>query len=243
LEVEDYETIARLEQDNWWYAARRDLVRRCLEAHGPFAVALDLGCGVGANVAVLQSLAREVVAIDPSPEAIRWCHQRGLTAVRLGDATAIDLPDRSVDLVTCLDVLEHVDDDARAMGEIRRVLRPGGWLMVTVPAFPHLWSDNDEFARHRRRYRKAGLRRLLAGLEIQQLGYWNALMYPPMLAFSAWRRVRKPRRPDNNLLLLPGAADPLLRGLLRWENRLRGRLPPPIGTSLLALARQPAQGG
>lgn len=241
MEVEDYETIARLEQDNWWYAARRDLVHRCLQRHAPFPVALDLGCGVGANLPVLHALAREVIAVDASPEAIRWCHRRGLTSVRLGDATAIELADHSVDLVTCLDVLEHVDDE-RAMAEIRRVLRPGGWLMVTVPAFPHLWNDNDEFARHRRRYRKAGLRRLLGGLEIDEIGYWNALMYPPMLAFSVWRRLRKAPRANNNLLLLPAAADPLLLRLLRWENRLRQRLLPPIGTSLVAIARQRADG-
>lgn len=240
MELTNYGAIARLEETSWWYSARRDLLRRTLRPLAPFERALDLGCGVGANLGLLRTLCDDLVAVDSSPEAVRWCQSRGFAAV-LGDVSALNLPAASFDLVTCLDVLEHVDD-AQAMREIRRVLRPGGLLVITVPAHPRLWSENDEYAHHLRRYRLGELEDLLCGLEQMELSYWNFFMYLPMRAYSALRRRRPARKPNNNLLLLPRVANGPLKLVVMGENRVRDWIRFPTGTSLVALARQPMQG-
>lgn len=240
MERTNYDTIARLEEESWWYSGRRDLVRRTLQPLAPFGRALDVGCGVGANLAVLSALCGELVAVDSSPDAVRWCRERGLAA-ELGDIANLQFPSASFDLVTCLDVLEHVDD-VQATGEIHRVLRPGGLLLVTVPAHPRLWNENDEIAHHRRRYRRSDLQRVLLGFSDVELSYWNFFMYVPMRAYSALRRRRPTTVRKNNLLLVPRVANAPLELLVRAENRLREWIRFPTGTSLVALARQPEAG-
>ncbi len=236
MERTNYDTIARLEEANWWYSGRRDLLRRTLQPLAPFRRALDVGCGVGANLAVLSAYCGELVAIDSSPEAVRWCRERGFAA-ELGAVGDLPFPSATFDLVTCLDVLEHVDD-VPATEEIRRVLRPGGLLLVTVPAHPRLWNENDEIAHHRRRYRRCDLQRVLLGFSEVELSYWNFFMYVPMRAYSALRRRHPARVRKNNLLLVPEVANAPLKLLVRAENRLREWIRFPTGTSLVALARR-----
>ncbi len=237
MELGNYDTIARLEQSNWWYEARREMLAGTLAPLAPFARGVDLGCGVGANLRLLDQVCDEVIGIDANPRAIEWCHSRGFHSVRLGDAMALDLPDESVELVTCLDVLEHVDDRA-AMAEISRILAVGGYLAVTVPAHPHLWNENDDHSQHLRRYRVEQLRELLGGLQISSMSYWNFATYLPMLLYCAAQRIRKPKKPENNLRRIPTLANRPLRLLLAGENRLRQHISFPTGTSLVALARK-----
>lgn len=234
----NYEQIARLEQSNWWYQARREWLERRLRRFAPFPRCLDVGCGVGANLPVLRRLCAVVEGVDPSRQAISWCRERGFTEARLGDAEALPAQDGELDLVTCLDVLEHLDD-RRAIAEAARVLRPGGLLAVSVPAHPHLWNDNDDHSHHRRRYRRRQLAELLVHFEVLELSYWNFVSYPPTLAFAAWRRWHPAARPTNNLLRIPRVLNRSLLGMLRIENRLREHLWLPPGTSLFALARRP----
>jgi SAM-dependent methyltransferase len=239
VDSRNYDVIAELEASNWWYEARRDLLRRELSAHGPYRSAVDVGCGIGANLPVLQELAAAVVGVDPNPDAVRWsAGRRGGSKIVLGSAAALDLADASADLVVCLDVLEHIEDDRAALREIRRILVPGGLLMVTVPAHPHLWNDNDQFSHHVRRYRKRDLAARLSDWKVLEIGYWNGFAYPPMLAYSSFRRLFPARRPTNNLRHIPGLFNGALRFLAVAENRLRHRIAPWTGTSLLAIARR-----
>lgn len=241
MELGNTHRIALLEAGNWWYAARRDLLDRLLEGHGPFAHGLDLGCGVGANLPVLVRHCRRLVGLDPEPAAVAHARTRRVSEVVVGDATRLALGSQSVDLAACLDVFEHLDDRA-AIAEVWRVLRGGGLLVATVPAHPHLWNENDDFSHHRRRYRRADLRRLLERFEILELGYWNFTSYLPTLGYALWRR-RFPTAPRNNLDAVPRLADRALRFAVGLENRWRRWVQPPTGTSLVAVARKPATGG
>ena len=240
MEKTNYLAIARLQEDNWWYAARRSLIDRILSQRGPFECGLDLGCGLGGNLELLRRHCQRWQGVEPDAEAVEYCRQQGHESVFVGDATALEADDDSFDLVTCLDVLEHVDDD-KAVDEIRRVLRPGGLLVVTVPAHRHLWNENDVYSQHLRRYSRRELVRRLEGFDQLDVSFWNLTTYLPMLGYALMRRV-VPAKPRNNLDAVPGLMNRPLSWALALENRLRGWLPTPTGTSLVALGRAPAGG-
>src|SRR5205085_10711934 len=140
---------AELERSHVWVAGRRALVQRLLDRHraGRVESAVDVGSGTGSFLEVLERYANEVVGIEPLV-------REGNGRMKPGDVQRLPFDAGSVDLVTALDVLEHVDDGS-ALAELRRVLRPGGLIVATVPAFRFLWSARDELAAHRRRYRRA----------------------------------------------------------------------------------------
>src|SRR5262245_62966254 len=137
-----YASEAKIEASHWWFVGRRRLFamllrQACIPAN---ATVVDIGTGTGANLRLLRDMGfTHVTGIDPSAEAARWCAEKGLGTVGVGDIRALPLPDGSVDLVLATDVAEHVEEDHKAFSEICRVLRPGGVALITVPAFPSLW--------------------------------------------------------------------------------------------------------
>ncbi len=126
-----------VEDTYWWFVARRRLVHSLLGRHLPAAGGprriVDVGCGTGATLATLAEYG-EVIGVDRSQHALHYCQERGHHRLVRGDGAALPLADESVDVVTALDLLEHIADDAGAVREFVRVLRPGGVLVVTVPA-------------------------------------------------------------------------------------------------------------
>ena len=240
MEKQNYRDISRYEETNWWYVSRRrilqDMFRRVLGG-GTAGSVVDVGCGTGANVSVLRQHAARVVGIDIAPEAVAFAREKGgYTEVLCGDALALPLPDASVDIVVCMDVLEHVDDEAAAR-EIARVLRPGGYAFITVPAFASLWNVNDDYSHHLRRYRSQRLGKIFqqAGCVAEKVYYWNcALVVPVWVMARLYRRGQTPLR--NNLSYIPGVANPLLRWLIRAELVAGTHLP--FGVSLCAVVRK-----
>ena len=147
----------RVEATHWWFRGRRALVARCIAGLGVPAEArvLDVGSGTGSNLRMLREIGfRRVVGLDLSEAALRCCHAKQLGSVQRADVCALPFRDASFDLVLATDVLEHVRDEARAVAELHRVLRPGGALVATVPAFMGLWGLQDEVSHHLRRYRR-----------------------------------------------------------------------------------------
>jgi SAM-dependent methyltransferase len=171
------------EDGHWWYRGRRaivlDAVRRALAEGASRPRILDAGCGGGAVLAEL-ALLGPAVGLEPSPASRERALARGVAEVVDGDLARLPFADREFDLVTALDVLEHLDDDRGALAELRRVVRPGGALVVTVPAHPRLWSSHDELNHHRRRYTSGTLRAVAAGggWEVDRLTHFNSLLLP-----------------------------------------------------------------
>lgn len=223
--------IAELETSHFWFAGRRALVQRLLDRHVPHvATAADVGCGTGSFLEVLDGYADHVVGIDPlaGPAPGRML---------AGTAERLPLDAGSTDLVTALDVLEHVDDHA-ALAEFQRVLRPGGWAVVTVPAFPFLWSERDELAGHRRRYRRESLVALFeaSGLVVAETAYYQFMLFPLLVAsrIVARRRPGATTAEERPAPSLNGA----LRRLNELEARLGGRVRWPWGSTLAVAARK-----
>jgi SAM-dependent methyltransferase len=182
-----YAIFFEQEESHWWYVGRRRIIRSfvkeiCGQIGGRAAQILDVGCGTGANLLMLSEFG-EAEGVDISPQAITFCQARGLSNVRLGAAEALPYDDDQFDLVTALDVVEHLDDDVGALREMWRVIRPGGRLLLFVPAFMFLWGLQDEVSNHRRRYRLPELRRAVvaAGFEIERTSYANITFFLPTL--------------------------------------------------------------
>ena|SRR5688572_5352322 len=238
----------RLEQDHWWFRGRRavylGLLRHLLEGQQPER-ALDVGAGRGAFAAELRALCGEVVALDLDAEALGACRESRRARAVLGDSVRLPFVARSFDLVCLFDVLEHLDDDAAALREVRRVLRPGGLCFASVPAWPWLFAGNDRIAHHRRRYTRAALDRCArsAGLEVLRNTHTNALLFPliapAVLALKAWELLLGERAQARTNLSweLPRGVGELCFRAFAAELALARRIDLPLGHSIALAAR------
>lgn len=243
MNTDEYSNLGRVEREHWYYAGKRELVRRWLERTGILAldaVLLDCGAGTGLFAEEMRAHCR-VRVLDDHAESLAILRTR-FTAEEIieGSATSIPLPATSVDVVTALDVLEHIANDHDAAAELQRVLRPGGIAVVTVPAMMSLWGYWDVALHHHRRYTRAQLGALFPAdaWEILHLNYTNVVVFP-----GVWL-VRRCQRWFNR-----GAASRVedrvppawLNGLLRWvfvQTGLGRGMPFPFGVSLLLVARK-----
>jgi len=262
MNPEEYGRMHDLETHYWWFVGRRAIISTLLREavaqndainhRGAGLRLLDLGCGTGANLPMLRESAGArgwVTALDFSPHALRFARDHlGAEQISLAQGDALHLPfaDDSFDVVTMFDVLEHLSDDSRALGEVRRVLRPGGALVLSVPAYQQLWSAHDEALHHFRRYEYRGLDHLLRveGFQVWRLSFAMSMM--PPIAWL-WRRCVlpfKPRRPRDAtrhsegavLPAVPLAMNQALVKYLEMEGRVIARRPLKFGTSLVTVA-------
>lgn len=246
MEERFYSEYFEVEDRHWWFLGRREVILRMLATHLLARVdgtprLLDVGTGTGA---LLQHLERfgEVLAVDVDTEAVRFSHLRGATNVRLYDGTTLPFEDASFDVVTAFDVIEHVPDDAVVLAEMFRVLRPGGTLMIMVPAFPFLWGRQDEISHHYRRYRRADLgeRLRLAGCRIERLSYFNTLLFAPIAVVRLMRRYTSAEVVTSDFeMTSEGPVNRLLARVFAAEARFVSRWNLPFGVSLVAVARRP----
>jgi SAM-dependent methyltransferase len=235
MEEHVYRQLYELEDSHWWFRGRRAVIQ-ALHGRAPVGKRpriLDAGCGTGRNIAEYARLG-ETAGVDPSPDAVAFCHARGLAQVTQSGIEELPFDDGAFDLVAATDVLEHIADDDGAARELRRVTRPGGCLLITVPAYQWLWSQHDDSHHHQRRYTLRRLRSTLtaAGWRPLVQTYFNSILLAPI---AAVRLVSsdKPRsdynlapKPLNAALFLPmrGEAAFIARG---------GRLPAGVSIGMV----------
>lgn len=251
MEHEVYQLFSEIQATHWWFVARRriiaDVLQRYLTTSKPLRIA-EIGCGTGAMLPVLSQFG-EAWGIDNSPEAVKLCAQKKFAHVYLDSDSA--WRQTQFEGMAFFDVIEHVPEDAAVMKNYLAQLQPGGWVIITVPAFMFLWSEHDVLNQHYRRYHAAQLRRTISttGLQLERISYFNTWLFP---AIALTRLATKTLRAftgstnqnghtnlrtdfDRNLSFLNRPLQTLFaseRFALRYFSF-------PFGTSLLALARKP----
>lgn len=235
-----YDRMAAHDSTHWWYRARRDILADYLTRYGDVPAGgriLEIGCGTGHNLPMLAKFGSvEAIEIDPAA--------RDIASERLGrpvgDAPLPELPGverGAYDLVAVLDVVEHIEDDVAALTAMKSLLKPGGKILIAVPAHQWMWSAHDVVNHHHRRYSKATLKTAIerAGLKPDKLGYFNTLLFP--LAAAARIAGRMTGRDDSDDSPPAKPLNTMFEAIFRLERHLVGRLPMPPGVSLVTLAK------
>jgi len=251
LDLEHQARYHEVGNSYWWLAGKYEIIMDCV-AHlfvgaGELRI-LDAGCGPGN---MLDRLSRwgTVTGTDLSVPALSFCLSRGHQRVTVSRLDALALAGDSFDLVTAIDVLEHIPDDAAGLREIHRVLRPGGTVVLTVPAFQVLWGDHDDIYGHYRRYRVSQVAALMAatGFEVVKLSYFQPLYFLPLLVFRRWkawrhRGVHGPIQQRDDFVAISPWANALLTRLLAAEKYVLRRFSFPFGVTLVCAGRKRADG-
>jgi len=248
MQQHTYSIMHRVEETHWWFVGRRKIIESFLK---PVCVGLkskkpareslnilDVGCGTGANLEMLSQFGN-AEGVDVSTEALEFCRRRGLQQVKQGAAEALPYENNSFDLVTGLDVVEHLDDDVAGLKEMRRVLRADGRTVLFVPAFMFLWGVQDDISNHRRRYTMAGLKEAVrkAGFEIERASYVNLSFFAPILFGRLLMRATGLRPASENNITI-GALNAALGKLFGAERFLLRHLNFPFGVSIICVARR-----
>lgn len=247
MNLPEYERIHAYERDYWWHAARRWLVRRTLERFARFSPEddryLDLGCGTGIQLDEFAPQMKRVFALDYSSTALRLTRTRIEVPMVQADARHLPYQSNSFGLITCLDIIEHIREDMDALGEAYRVCKPGGWLILSVPALDFLWSEHDEAVYHLRRYALPSLKAKArhAGFEVVHGTYATALMLFPVFAIRLVSSfTRKTVTPQGHDFPIPPAwINRLLIRIHAIETAISLRIPLPFGTGIVCLLRKP----
>jgi len=231
---------------HWWYRAKNDLVEMCLDKFLAGAVGkkiLDVGCGAGNLSRNLADKGYEMSSVDFSEDAIKYCKGRGLADARVGDAANLPFHNNIFDGAVASEILEHIEDDSRALKEIYRVLKPGGVLVITVPALPLLFGHQDIYWGHFRRYTKNSLCNLIDNTKFQiiRLTYSNLSLFVPAFVFRIFSNFFYKRQMAdtcdecrfNNVLI-----SSFFARILKVERAYLRRFNFPVGVSLLAVLKK-----
>lgn len=262
MQQDFYTEYSEIEDTHWWFRGRREIFTRLLAPFENRALSiLDIGFGTGAMLTFLQRYGH-VTGMDMSLDAIRFARTRCHAPMLLGDITALPLETASIDLVTAFDIIEHVPDDRAAFAELARVCRPGGHMLVTVPAFQFLWGNQDVVSHHQRRYTLAELETHVraVGFVPRRISYFNAILFPAVAAVRMARRLRGElvgalpcrastargeRRPRGEVksdftMTKPGLVNDTLARVFAAEGRWLTRWRLPVGVSVVCLAERRA---
>lgn len=245
FELTSFAQLAQLEPTSFWFRARNRLVAQLIRRHFPDArKLLEIGSGTGYVLAGLRRTLPqlELVGAELHTAGLRFASER-LPGVELYQMDARHIPFESeFDVVSALDVIEHIDDDSRVLGEMHRATRPGGGLIVSVPQHRWLWSAADDFAHHVRRYRRRDLAARVegAGFKVIQITSFVTTLLP-FLAASRRRQSSLDEYDPGGEYRLPRVVDRVLEGTLEAERFLIARgLSLPAGGSLFVVGRKPA---
>lgn len=222
--------------DYWWYTARADLLEAALRPLlGPVDLALDLGSADGPSAGWFRQATRRTVSLDIDP--------RGLGAGGVcGSALALPFADGAFDAVAAFDVIEHCEPEATALAEVRRVLRPGGTFLMSVPAYAWAWSDFDVANGHHRRYTRTRAVTAVeaAGFDVVRATYGFAAVFPLFAAERVARKVRRARSAGPVDIVevprVPRLLNRALRSMCRADEAVLHRRDLPFGSSVFLAA-------
>ena len=234
-----YDTMAELDERHGWYRARREVLAALIRRRAlpePDGRLLEIGCGTGHNLSMLGQFGQiDALEVDPGARAVAEKRLgRAILDAPLPELAGV--PEGAYALIAALDVIEHIEDDSGALASIARRLKPGGKLVMTVPAHQWMWSAHDVVNHHQRRYSKQALKRLVevSPLRLEAIGYFNSLLFP--LAVADRLKSKLLRKDSSDLTLPPAPLNTALEKAFAAERHLIGRVPLPPGLSLFAVA-------
>lgn len=237
-----YENMYKIEGSHWWFRGRRKIVetaiRRYLDTSG--LSILEAGCGTGGNLEMLSKFGK-VAGMELNDHARELAKSRGVAEIfpgRLPDQLPFDIC--STDLIVLLDVLEHIGPDVDSLVALGQLLKKNGWIIMTVPAFPFLWSYHDECHHHRRRYTRKSLQNVIAeaGMTVEYISYINSILFPVVALVRILQRLRGRKMHKEEIAVPPQPVNRLLEKLFGMEKVVIGRLRIPFGISLLAVIKK-----
>jgi SAM-dependent methyltransferase len=244
MQQHTYEIMNRVEDSHWWFVGRRAILESFLTkitdelriANHELRI-LDVGCGTGANLEMLANFGA-AEGVDVSDDALEFCKLKGLKAHK-GLAEKLPFAESSFDVVTALDVVEHLDDDVAGLKEMHRVLKTGGKTLIFVPAFMWLWGVQDDISNHRIRYTKRQIVERLeqAGFEIERATFANWTFFAPILAGRTFMKITgiKPESENNvNVSALNGIFGKLFSAERFWLKNFDF----PFGVSIVITAKK-----
>jgi SAM-dependent methyltransferase len=241
MQESHYGTLYHYELHHWWCRVRREFVHDIIRTHyagrSDLSIA-DIGCGAGALTKELEQYG-SCVGIDPSSHAIDFCKTRGIKELRIGGAESTGCDTNSLDVVVCLDVLEHLSDDTKGVSEIQRILKPGGIAIIFVPAFMFLWGVTDDVSYHYRRYRLAELVNKFthANFPVVKSTYFNTLLFPPIALIRVGVRLLRIKMHSE-----AGTGHPIINTLMYYifglERKILKYFSLPFGVSIMIVAKK-----
>ena len=244
MQQHTYAIMNRVEDSHWWYVGRRAILESFMEriihelkTENQNPKILDVGCGTGGNLEMLEKFGA-AEGVDVSDDALEFCRSKGLT-VHKGLAEEMPVADEMFDVVTALDVVEHLDDDIAGLKEMHRVLKTGGKTLIFVPAFMWLWGVQDDVSNHRIRYTKKQIVERLqeAGFEIERATYANITFFAPILGGRTVMKLTgiKPESENNvNVSALNGVFGKLFGAEKFWLKNFNF----PFGVSIVVVANK-----
>jgi len=242
MENNSYDVEAKVESLHWWFFVRRRLLRRILHSMvipQEFS-AVDIGCGTGSNLRVLGSVGlHKVVGLDRSLYALSLAKKKVDLPFISGDINNLPIRSNSVGLIIALDVIEHIDNDLNAIRELYQVLRKGGILILTVPAFNFLWGLQDVVTGHKRRYSKKEIMEKLreARFDILKSSYFNFFLFFPILFARRLVHLFGLKIRSENEINLP-LINFLFKAVFSLEVYVLKYLSFPFGVSILCIAKK-----
>jgi len=235
----------KLEKNHWWFKARRDAIFRLIQQINldNNAKILDIGCSGGPVMQFLKKKGYgEIYGIDISKNAVRLCQKNKIKNVSVMDGAKPSFSNEKFDLIIASDILEHIKNDSSALVEWKRILKPGGKLIVFVPAFNLLWSRHDELNHHCRRYEKSELVKLLkkVNLKIRRSSYSNFSIFIPIALVRLYQRyfLKQKGGEDNQLSKINPQINGVLTIVLKIENLLLKFIDFPVGVSVFVVGEK-----
>lgn len=235
-----FEQLLVMEESHFWFKARGDILENILATYIKIGSKfLEIGCGNGYMLARLAHIGASLHGADLFLDALKFCRTR-LPSIPLFVLDINNLPFKEeFDSIGIFDVLEHIEDDSRALSQIHKALKPGGYLLVTVPAYQFLWGPPDTAAFHKRRYTKKQLSSKLrnAGFKVDRLIFFNSFLFPLLVVSRILQKNISSSQEDLELQI-PSFLNKILGKIMSAEKEILRWVNFPVGGSLLAICHK-----